>query len=1165
MAARVRRRLHHKSLPAAMLACALLGIFVAPVLAGSVDDMAARAAAVETALSDKDAVAAEGLAREALELAEQSAAAATLAAANLNRLLGDALFSQEKFVEAEPYYRRALALREEQLGAGSVDTSISANDLALVLKRQQRFAEAEPYYRQVVAIRETVEGPNHPDTARAAFWLSRILDAQGRFADAAGAMADAVVRAAIAFGENDPTTIEWMGERAAMLHDAGDHAAAEPVYIEAIRSGEAVFEAGDTRLATTRQGLANLYAASGRATEAVPLFRAALAAREAALGADDPATLRSADGLARALWALDAIAEAETLFRRVLAARERSGDTDSAAVADVLRWIGRAAAAGDRRAEAEILFKRALAISESLDPDDVLTAFDLIALGQLYSGQQRFAEARPLLQRAVAIFETSDENRRSAAAGRMALSFLELATGDAPTAITLAERSLEDIAALDGAESRAAADVMLSLAGYRQSTGDDLAEAERLVTAARDIYRTAAPDSRALVRATSALGRIRETQGRLDEALVLHREALDALSARYGSDSAELQSSLADVGSTLFAMGDYVGAAASFEQSVAIVERLAAIDADAAFQSRTGAVEDQAIARAAVFDFLVKSDHRLAAEKPDQAAGYGAQAFLVAQRVIESEAAGALAQMAARQASGNGDLASLVRERQDLVAQWRHEDSALTLALAAPGRDAGAIEALRGTLADADSKIAAIDAQLATAFPDFARLQKPAPATFDDVRARLEENDVLLFFADTNRLGAAGFETYLWAVPKHGEPRWTMLPRASGELSAAVRELRDSMGVGANTRGPTAIAQSAGKDTTSRVLTAAFQLHDALFASIADLIEGKDLVIVPSRSLSALPFHALISALPATGSADRYRDARWLARDHAITILPSVASLAPAGSAAAAAQPDRPAYLAFANPLLVGRGGDDRRAFDRAGCAPAGASEAPIETAALPELSTLFRGAGADVASVRALPPLPETTDEVCAIAGILGAASDALHLGAEATEATVKQLSGAGQLMRPRVVHFATHGLVSGELTGLAEPAIVLTPPEAASPGDDGLLTASEVTTLRLDADWVILSACNTASSDGGGEALSGLARAFFYAGARALMVSHWPVNSDAAVALATGAFAELARDPTIGRAEALRRAMIAEIDRGGSHADPANWAPFILVGASR
>ena len=104
----------------------------------------------------------------------------------------------------------------------------------------------------------------------------------------------------------------------------------------------------------------------------------------------------------------------------------------------------------------------------------------------------------------------------------------------------------------------------------------------------------------------------------------------------------------------------------------------------------------------------------------------------------------------------------------------------------------------------------------------------------------------------------------------------------------------------------------------------------------------------------------------------------------------------------------------------------------------------------------------------------------------------------------------------------------------------------------------------LELDADWVVLSACNTAAGDGGdAEALSGLARAFFYAKARALLVSHWYVNSDAAVMLTTRAFAELKTNPAIGRAEALRRSMVAMIDLGApEYAHPANWAPFVLVG---
>jgi CHAT domain-containing protein len=97
-----------------------------------------------------------------------------------------------------------------------------------------------------------------------------------------------------------------------------------------------------------------------------------------------------------------------------------------------------------------------------------------------------------------------------------------------------------------------------------------------------------------------------------------------------------------------------------------------------------------------------------------------------------------------------------------------------------------------------------------------------------------------------------------------------------------------------------------------------------------------------------------------------------------------------------------------------------------------------------------------------------------------------------------------------------------------------------------------------------VILSACNTAAGDArSAEALSGLARAFFYAGSRSLLVSHWYVASDTAVPLITTAMAMLTNDPTMGRADSVRRSKLSMIDKGKEYeAHPAFWAPFVLVG---
>jgi CHAT domain-containing protein len=196
--------------------------------------------------------------------------------------------------------------------------------------------------------------------------------------------------------------------------------------------------------------------------------------------------------------------------------------------------------------------------------------------------------------------------------------------------------------------------------------------------------------------------------------------------------------------------------------------------------------------------------------------------------------------------------------------------------------------------------------------------------------------------------------------------------------------------------------------------------------------------------------------------------------------------------------------------------------------------------------------------------PLPETTQELCAVARDLKADASELRLGARATEHEVKALSTGGQLAQYRIVHFATHGALAGELKGTSEPGLILTPPIKASKDDDGYLSAGEIAALKLDANWVILSACNTAAGDAkGAQALSGLARAFIYAQARALLVSHWAVDSDATVKIITRAMHEMASDPKLGRAEALRRSMIALIDKGNAReAHPANWAPFIVVG---
>ncbi len=278
--------------------------------------------------------------------------------------------------------------------------------------------------------------------------------------------------------------------------------------------------------------------------------------------------------------------------------------------------------------------------------------------------------------------------------------------------------------------------------------------------------------------------------------------------------------------------------------------------------------------------------------------------------------------------------------------------------------------------------------------------------------------------------------------------------------------------------------------------------------------------------------------------------ADWLFRKYAITILPSVASLKirPAGKiVASAAKP----MIGFGNPV-----------FDRTAEVDTRQRVVSLNRS-LPEF---YRGVTADTkALAEALTPLPETAEELRAIGHMLGAEPEDIKIGEAATVTDVKR----EPLDEYRVVYFATHALVAGEVEKFArvkaEPALVLSIPTKPTEEDDGLLRASDIAMLKMNADFVVLSACNTAAGDKpGAEALSGLARAFFYAGARSLIVSNWEVDSDSTVALMTGLFDALKRDPHLSHAEALRLSMLKMIHNPAKPewAEPKFWAPFIVVG---
>src|SRR5260370_28761310 len=278
-------------------------------------------------------------------------------------------------------------------------------------------------------------------------------------------------------------------------------------------------------------------------------------------------------------------------------------------------------------------------------------------------------------------------------------------------------------------------------------------------------------------------------------------------------------------------------------------------------------------------------------------------------------------------------------------------------------------------------------------------------------------------------------------------------------------------------------------------------LANELYVSLIGLVEevvkdARHVLVVPAGPLTSLPFHLLVTEKPATAipqlkDIGSYRDAAWLIRRQAVSVLPALASLK-ALRQVPRRDPGAKPLVGFGDPV-----------FDPAERAKALAERRAAQTrvAVNRGYGDFWQGASIDRAKLaRYLPPRLDTADELKAVAGKLGAAAGDVHLGNDATEATVKRTALAGY----RGGYFATHGLVAGNVEGLGEPSLALTLPRQPTELDDGLLTASEVAQLQLNADWVVLSASNTAAADTPpAEALSGLPRAFFFARPRPPPVS--------------------------------------------------------------
>jgi len=580
---------------------------------------------------------------------------------------------------------------------------------------------------------------------------------------------------------------------------------------------------------------------------------------------------------------------------------------------------------------------------------------------------------------------------------------------------------------------------------------------------------------------------------------------------------------------SLWRTGDLGGARKHFEQAIQNITSPEALTGDFA--------ED--VFRRNGKKYIFQNYIDLLATTADKDPKDAAIIFQMADHLNSSSVQQALSDAAVRSGVNIPGLSDVIRKEQDA----KNEAATLMSYITSQGsegdkkRNPQVIEQMQKRMREIEGLRKEYKAQIQKGFPEYFQLIQPKAPSHTDIAQQLKPDELFVSILPMEK------QTYVWAIDSAGKVsfhQWQVGEKDGAKLVDKIRKTLDVAGLG--NKAP--VFDYADAHT----------VYKGIFGPIeSEMLDKKHVIVATSGSFANMPLGVLIRK-PVTSLNPL--NAAWLIKDTAISQVPTASgwlSLKRYAKVPSSTQP----LIAWGDPLF-----DNKVATQQiAGVIPKNtAVRSAIDTRSTLQVG-LERSNEDSYLAYSKIPPLPETRDEVNELAKILAAdPKQDVILGSDATRQSVLKSSASGQLGKKQVVVFATHGLLAGDLPNLNQPALAMA--STANPADSPLLTLEDVLGLKLNADWVVLSACNTAGADGRAEeALSGLARGFFFAGSRSLLVTHWSVESESAMLLTTHTFAAYKKDPQMRRAEALKQAMV-ETMKLPQYAHPAYWAPYALVG---
>ncbi len=1024
-------------------------------------------------------------------------------------------------------------------GVAQVDESRARALLDQTQSALQRgdYPAAETAALMLVEENSRLYGAEHPNVGTALNLLGATHLKLGKFSEAEGHFRRMLAIFERSLGAQHEFTAAALNSLALVLEKLGDFTAAESLLRRSIGILESKLGKDNPDTATAISNLARVLDAQGKFSGAGAEQQTAARVRTTA---GDPAAglaLRAQEALRRGQFQ-----EAETLHHQVLAVHEKAlGEHPTTATS--ISNLGNVLYLQGRYADAEVVYRRALAMREKLlggDHPDVATSLNNLAnvLQELNKDQQVLASeqrARARLGAGGAASSTTDVE----AMYRRALSIQERTLGRQNPATA---NSLNNLA------------VMLGLRG-------DFAQAEQLhrdaLATMEKVFGEQHPDTAAIL---TSLSLALDRQGKLVEAEASYQRAVEI--SRRAANPRALLVNASRLGFSLAKRGRFREALPYYIESVETLDFLYA-------QTR-GYSEETRQAFLSQFSAIYRETIRILLQlnKASPAAGFDRHALAVASRNQSRVFTEMMRQADVARFSGEPDFVKLRTAREQLqerLAQLRQARATVPVTLANAAQRVADFEAQLGQVS---KELVATEDDLWRRYPRFMELANPRPVTVDDLQQKiLRPGEALLTYVLLPQ------ETVIFVLTQ-GTFRMAVTGARRADLANRVHRIRRAIDKVA--AGESVLFL---RDIDPDGLNALYR--DLIEPVEAELAGAKKILVVADGPLHTLPFELMVRQYGdqqravfegeqrlSDGGVERpylaeYGKLAYVGEHYRFAYLPSLSALASQRLYPKARTRSGAELVAFADPD-----------FDPEG----GKRMSPETQESLGRMNLAF---SRTPAGIPIIPRLAETSIEAKEIAAVLGGETR-LFIGDRAQERVVKK----GELRDARFVLFATHGFLGGEFVPSDQPLAEGEAPRAQKSqgqpslaltlvgdllGEDGLLTMKEIIEdMELDAELVALSACNTAGDSAeanNGEGFAGLTRAFMYAGARSLLVSHWSVDSLSTQNLMTTTFRNIksgmsAIDAMSDAGRGLRAEGYSNGQYHFSRAHPFFWAPFVYVG---